>query len=62
MTEAKPVIVLMDDGDDHWWRIRASNGEILAHSELYASKWNRNRAARKLASITNWPLVIDRPR
>lgn len=57
----KPVIVLVDDGDDHWWRVRAPNNEILAASELYSSRWSRNRTARKLSTITGWPLVIDRP-
>ncbi len=28
-------------------RLVASNGQVLAHSEIYYSRWNARRAARK---------------
>lgn len=31
----------------YYVRLVSSNGEILAHSEIYYSKWNAKRAARK---------------
>lgn len=40
-----------------YWRIVAANGEVIAHSESYATQWNTKRAARRLAKITGLPLV-----
>ena len=31
-----------------YWRIVASNGQVVASSEGYATKWNAKRAATKL--------------
>jgi uncharacterized protein YegP (UPF0339 family) len=39
------------------WRIRNHNGEILAHSEQYATKWNARRAANRLSKLTRFPVV-----
>lgn len=37
-----------------WYNVlRARNGRILMHSEVYASRWNAIRAAKMLATI--WP-------
>ena len=39
------------------WRIRClNNNEIICASENYYSAWNRNRAAKKLASLTKWDI------
>lgn len=35
------------------WRLVGKNGEILAHSEAYFSKWNAKRAAKKMATASN---------
>jgi hypothetical protein len=41
----------------HWVRIEAPNGSCLLSSELYDSKSNANRAAKRLAK--RWGLEID---
>jgi uncharacterized protein YegP (UPF0339 family) len=39
----------------YYWRIVSANGEILAHSEMYATKWNARRAAKRIAKLTGMP-------
>lgn len=39
-----------------YWRLTAANGEIVCHSEQYATRWNAKRAASKLALTTGLPL------
>lgn len=46
-------------GQRHW-RIVASNGEVVAHSEQYATAWNAKRAAKRLHKMTGLPL-LDAP-
>lgn len=42
------VVHLISDRRGKWYlRLVGANGEILAHSESYFSKWNAKRAARK---------------
>lgn len=42
------VVHLVRDTKGRWYlRLISANGEILAHSESYFSKWNAKRAARK---------------
>lgn len=53
------IDIVARPSDKHWSIRNANNGEILAHSEEYASKWNRNRAARKLSRLTGWQIVAD---
>ena len=44
-------------GSHRWFlRLVAVNGEVVAHSEGYFSKWNAKRAARK--NFPGIPLVI----
>jgi uncharacterized protein YegP (UPF0339 family) len=31
-----------------YWRLKSANGEIVAQSEGYVTKWNAKRSARKL--------------
>lgn len=42
--------VILIQGKLKWfWHLVAKNGEILAHSQGYFSRFNAERAARKLA-------------
>jgi len=42
------VVHLVSGRHGKWYlRLVSANGEILAHSEAYFSKWNAKRAARK---------------
>ena len=53
-----PVIEKVDSPTGkYWWRIRASNGEILSNSELYSSQRSRERTVVKLASLTGWAVT-----
>lgn len=36
--------------------VNDTSGEIISHSEQYASKWNAKRAAKKLSKLTGFPL------
>lgn len=41
---------IYEAGDGWRWRLKATNGEIVADSaEAYASKWNAKRAVRRLS-------------
>lgn len=42
--------------DQLHWSIVAGNGEILAHSEEYSTRWSRDRAAKRLSKLTGWPI------
>lgn len=44
------VVHIFKGGGRHPWYVRlvASNGQVLAVSEGYWSKWNAKRAARKM--------------
>jgi uncharacterized protein YegP (UPF0339 family) len=43
------VVHLVRDRNGRWYLrlVSTANGEVLAHSEAYFSKWNAKRAARK---------------
>ena len=43
--EIVPVSNMRSQRHEHFLRLRASNGRILAHSEVYANKANAKRAA-----------------
>lgn len=45
MTRRARIEILAAEGGGYFLRLRASNGRILAHSEVYASKSNAKRAA-----------------
>lgn len=44
--------VVLGAGGKWFWRERAGNGEVKAHSETYASKGGAVRAARRKVSET----------
>ena len=45
-------------GLDGWhWRIRHGNGNKLATSEAYKSKYGAVRVARRMAIATTWPFI-----
>ncbi len=49
----KPLVIEMFKGHGvrRWrWRVKAANGEIVAASQGYATKWNAKRAALRI-----WP-------
>ena len=49
----KAKIELLKNRNGCWqWRITASNGEVLCHSEAYASKQKCNQTAKRLAACT----------
>lgn len=51
-------IVLFRDCNRCWrWHITAANGEILAHSESYASKQKAKQTARRLSDATGLPII-----
>lgn len=53
-----PRIEVSQGVNGHWfWRLRASNGEVLSSSELYYSKWNAQRAAKKLGKLTQFDII-----
>lgn len=41
------VHLIADRRGKYYLRLVGANGEVLAHSESYFSKWNAKRAARK---------------
>ena len=43
----KVVQLVKDSSGRCYLRLVSSNGEVLAHSETYFSKWGAKRAARK---------------
>lgn len=45
------------EGWQHWWVLRANNGQVLATSETYASASNARRAARRIAQRLKLPLT-----
>lgn len=40
-----------------YWRLRHTNGQILATSESYFSKWNANRTAKKVGKLLSVAVV-----
>lgn len=40
-----------DSKDGPRWRIRARNGEVVATSEAYSSKYERDESVRRLVSV-----------
>jgi hypothetical protein len=59
MNTPKCVIEKVDvPNDKHWWwRLKGLNGEVLAYSEVYSTKWSRNRQVNKLAAMTGFPVT-----
>lgn len=53
----KVELVTNPDTKSYWWRIVATNGQILLTSETYKRKATRTRVARKFAAKTGLPLV-----
>jgi len=49
----KPVRVVF-----YWWRIKAGNNKVLAHSETYTRKQNCLKTARPVAKRLGCPLVV----
>lgn len=41
-----------------YWRLKSSNGEILATSETYYSKANALRAANKIGEALKFPVEV----
>lgn len=39
-----------------YWRLQAANGQIIATSEVYYSKSNAMRTAKKLSKAINVPI------
>ncbi len=57
--EIVPVSNMRSQRHKHFLRLRASNGRILAHSEVYASKSNAKRAARRLLATASSLAPMD---
>lgn len=56
---AKPGVNHASGKYGHFLRLRASNGRILAHSEVYASRSNAKRAARRLLATASSLAPMD---
>ena len=53
------VEVLKGKKGKWYWRLKYSNGRILAHSEIYSAKYQAVKTARNLAiNLKNCKLII----
>lgn len=43
-------------GKCHWWKIIASNGQIMAHSEVFTTKAKRDRSSKRVSVASGFPI------
>ena len=49
--------IVLKKGWFRWyWKMIGKNGETLAHSETYSSKYKAKATAEKVAAALRWPL------
>lgn len=51
--------VYMDRVGQYRWRLKARNGEIVAISESYTSKYNAKRSAELVKTIAPYASIIE---
>ena len=56
-----PAITPKPSARPHYLRLVAANGQVLAHSETYASRSNARRAAKTLRFFMYDVLALDDP-
>ena len=56
-----PAITPKPSARPHYLRLVAANGQVLAHSETYASRSNARRAAKALRFFMYDVLALDDP-
>ncbi|MTH65599.1 YegP family protein [Paracoccus shanxieyensis] len=47
-------------GKGYWWRLKATNGEILCHSEMFTAKQSAQSGIAAVKRIAHDALVYDR--
>ena len=55
----KPKIEIFPSADGPRVRVRASNGEILATTEAFASMGNARRAAKRLVRVVLLAAIVE---
>jgi len=51
--------IFLDRSNQYRWRLRAGNGEIVAVSEAYTTKYNARHAASIVKAIAPTAYIID---
>lgn len=51
--------VLPNRSGQYYWRLKADNGEIVAVSESYASKYNARRGAELVQSLAGRAYITE---
>lgn len=51
--------VYMDRSGQYRWRLRARNGEIVAISEAYTTKYNANQSVQLIKTIAPSALIVS---
>ncbi|OHA64020.1 MAG: hypothetical protein A2842_01630 [Candidatus Wildermuthbacteria bacterium RIFCSPHIGHO2_01_FULL_48_25] len=51
--------VYMDIAGGYRWRLKARNGEIVAISESYVSKYGATRSAELVRSLAGIAMIVD---
>jgi len=52
-------VIYRDVAKQYRWRLRARNGEIVAVSEAYTTKYSANRSAQRVKEIAHEAIVVD---
>lgn len=51
-------IELKNNKKNHWWRVVATNGNVIATSETYTTSSSRTRVAKKFSERTGIPIAV----
>jgi uncharacterized protein YegP (UPF0339 family) len=51
--------IYTDVANGHRWRLKASNGEIVATSESYTTRWSAKQSAQKVKEWANYATLVE---
>ena len=51
--------VYTDKAGQHRWRLKASNGEIVAVSEGYATRYSAKQSAQKVKDWASYATIVE---
>jgi uncharacterized protein len=51
--------IYTDVASGHRWRLKASNGEIVAISESYTTRWSAKQSAQKVKEWASYATFVE---
>ncbi|MBU2575959.1 DUF1508 domain-containing protein [Patescibacteria group bacterium] len=51
--------IYLDRAGEYRWRLVASNGEIVAVSESYTTKYSAKRSAERVKEIAYYAIIVE---